>query len=126
MPGPLVVNPFLVMQPVDAAGAKCDLVGPKPGEGLRTLTISKAESPELFEVFSDLSTSSFDFLDPELDLQPEDRQTLLESGVLLPRETAPEMPLFSCELRDVTPYGGTIDRDSLVVHPQLRFEPFDL
>jgi hypothetical protein len=122
----LVVNPYLQFQRITEDNSAFHLIAPKPGEGLQTVLISKLEHENIFEVFNDLSSTRFDFLDADKDLNDDERNFLLENGVLVREETKPEKPLFYCGLEDVPEYEGEIIGNELVVNPGFSFEPLTL
>jgi hypothetical protein len=122
----LKVNPYLEFYYVDEKKTKLILVSPKPGEGLQTLEIDRDSRPSLFELFTDLSTSSFNFLDVDHDVTDSERELLENRGVLVGSHSVPHNSLFECDLSAIKPVGHSIDRERLIVNSTLRFEPFDL
>ena len=102
------------------------LTAPKPGEGLKTIEISRESFPGMFDVFVDLAQTKFDFLDVEKDLTDVERGELESKGVLLPKENRPQLPLYECTLADVAGITGDIGPEKPVVNDSFRFEPFDL
>ena len=122
----LIVNPCLQFQPYFDDPNSFLLYAPKPGSGMKYLAVTRAEHPGVFEVFSDLSGSRFDFLDPDLDLNENDRNLLKDNGVLVDAANPPKLPLFSCPLSEFAPVEGDVDFGSLIAHPGIRFSPFDL
>ncbi len=122
----LIVNPCLQFQPYFDDPNSFLLYAPKPGSGMKYLVVTRAEHPNVFEVFSDLSRLRFDFLDPDLDLNDSDRNLLIDNGVLVDAANPPKLPLFSCSLSDFDPVKGDVNIRSLIAHPGIRFSPFDL
>lgn len=102
------------------------LVAPKPGDGKKLLLVTRSDQANLFEIFTELKDTRFDFLDPHLDLNDAERSLLAENGMLLDASAEIKKPLFRCNLSEVEPFTGEIDRESLLVNQSFRYEPFDL
>lgn len=122
----LIVNPCLQFQPYFDDPFSFLLYAPKPGSGMQYLVVKQAEHPNVFEVFSELSKSRFDFLDPITDLEISDRRLLVDKGVLVDSANAPKLPLFSCHLSEFDPTEKDVGIDSLIAHPGIRFSAFNL
>jgi len=122
----LIVNPFLTLRFGHEGVGNIFLTAPKPSEGLRALELSQSEHKNLYEVFTDLSQTGFNFLDAEKDLSENERELLWRHGILLERENAPEKPFFACQLTDVEAQESHFDPDSLFVNSSFRFEPLNL
>lgn len=126
MPDSLIANPFIQFHRLTDDDSKILLTAPKPGEGLQTLTVFHSDNANIFDVFSDLSETRFDFLDADIDLNKAERDLLQKSGILVAAVTKIEKPLFSCNLEDVETLAGSADTTNLIVNPTFRYEPFDL
>ncbi len=129
----LIINPYLeilfehrLTKPRFDAQPDVDffLVSPIPQKGLNLLGISKLRHPNLYELFLDLSKLQFDFLDIENDLDEHERIFLLENGVIVKENDAPEKPLFYCLLDEVESKLPDSDISNLIVNPTFHFEPF--
>lgn len=121
----LVVNPFLQLIGSNEPDADYALIAPKPQSGLQQLNISKADQPNLHEVFLDLSQSRFDFLDLEKDINQTELELLHQYGVLVEVESVPDKVLFACFLDEVESVDFEEDISNLIVNPTFHYEPFD-
>ena len=126
MPADLIVNPFLQFRPFLDPESNFVLTAPKPGEGTIEFTVSQAEHPNIFEVFTDLSQTQFSFLEADKDLTPTECDLLLRKGVLIEKETRLEKPLFECDLENIAEYPNEIDVAQLIVNTTFQFERHDL
>lgn len=120
----LIVNPYTQVHYHE--NVEIVLSAPKPGDSLRSLTITESEHKSIFEVFNDLAQVNLKFFDIEGDLSADERELLWENGVLIERENPPILPLFACLLSEVSPSPDRLDISSLIVNQTFRFEPFDL
>ncbi|HEX6125212.1 MAG TPA: hypothetical protein VFZ23_07540, partial [Pyrinomonadaceae bacterium] len=121
----LIVNPLAGIETVDVTG---DLIvgGPVPGRGMKYLQVSTEELPRLHALLSELSRIGLANLDIKTDLENgEELELLRDHGILIDEDNLPERPLFSCMLDDVEPDPSFLST-SLVVNPNLEFQPFDL
>ncbi len=120
-----VINPFLQVILAKDESGDYSLSAPKPNSGLQILKITKSEHENLHELFLDLARTQFDFIDVEKDIDDQERELLLNHGVLLEPQNVPDKPLFACNLVDVETDSFNGDIDSLIVNPTFRFEPFN-
>jgi hypothetical protein len=121
----LLVNPFIQFTASNEPDKYFILTAPKLQSGLQTLKVSKAEQPNLHEVFLDLSAVRFDMLDVELDIDETERELLYQYGILIEPENIPQKPLFACYLDEVENKDFEGDVSAVIVNPAFRFEPFD-
>jgi hypothetical protein len=119
----LIVNPLAA---VEALQETDDLIsgGPVPGRGMRFLQISAAQRPRVHALFKELLQIGLGNLDIDTDLEDDDRQLLVDHGILIDADNVPERPLFSCLLDDVEESPEI--PSSLIVNPTFEFQPFDL
>ena len=122
----LIVNPYIQFQPVGDGSEEILLRGPKKGNGFQTINISKTSHPGIFEAFTDLAESSFEYLEPEKDLSDDERSFLNDQGMIGHPDSFPKLPSFACPLDEVQPGDLSYDRQTLRVNDSFRFEPFDL
>jgi hypothetical protein len=122
----LVVNPYLRLEPIGDGSAEFILSAAKRNAGLQSLTISRETQSNLFELFSDLASTRFDFLDSVKDVSSDECELLRTYGVLVTQDDVPKLPCFACNLDEVEPDSNNFDSDSLYVNPTFRYEPFDL
>ena len=125
MKNDLVINPFIQIQFTNEEKGDYFLIAPKPQSGLLKLEITKAEHPNLHELFLDLAQTRFDFLDVEIDIDEAERELLLQSGVLVNSDNVPQNSLFACLLDEVEIADFEADFSALIVDPTFRFEPFN-
>lgn len=122
----LVINPFLRLEPIGDGSTEFILSAAKRNAGLQSLTISRENHVDLFELFSELASTRFDFLDPIKDISSDERELLQAYAILVKQNDVPKLPCFACDLDEVEPDLNDFNFDSLYVNPTFRYEPFDL
>ena len=118
----LVVNPFTKYDHFSEENAEFVIISPKPHEGLKTVKISNAAFPNLFDL---CTTVQPPFWDVEKDLDDSERELLIANGILLDAENLPQKPLFACQLDDVE-IKKLSSNTTLFVNPTLRYEPLNI
>ena len=125
MTNELILNPFLkhsfIGDSLEEATA-LRLTVPTRETGVRNWQFSADEQPALYELFSELAQTSFNFLDVDADLSDAERDLLARQNILIRADETSQPPLFQVFLDEIETTQTFENHADLIVNPTFVYE----